>query len=328
MSDRSSAYATLALGAYDLPVGARPRLISLSENATFLVESDGPLAVLRVYRDGYQNDADIRSELAWIDALRDSGAVRTPAILRTTDGRQMQTITVDGVPRICALFEYVAGAAPAEDDLATYELVGHAAASLQEQTQRWARPEWFSRMTWDLEQILGPDARWGQWTDGPGLSADDVAVLTRAERKVRAALADYPADGERAGLVHCDLRAANLLKGPDGTIWVIDFDDAGFSWHLWDLCSSTTFVEHLPHVGDLIRSWLRGYQRVRALSERDLAAIPDLVFLRRMHILAWLGSHPESDLAHELGDSFTAATVELASAYLHGTYLADLYTAA
>ena len=63
---------------------------------------------------------------------------------------------------------------------------------------------------------------------------------------------------------------------------------------------------------------------VRPLTERDLAAIPDLVFLRRMHILAWLGSHPESDLAQDIGDSFTTATVELARRYLAGDYLADL----
>ena len=66
---RHEAYAKAALTAYGLPGTARARMISLSENATFLVETDHPVGVLRVYRIGYQSEAAIRSELAWIEAL-------------------------------------------------------------------------------------------------------------------------------------------------------------------------------------------------------------------------------------------------------------------
>ena len=82
-----TAFARRALRAYDLPGSARARLISLSENATFLVEDEQPLGVLRVYRIGYQSQDAVRSELAWIDALRDDGdVVATPAIRRTRHG--------------------------------------------------------------------------------------------------------------------------------------------------------------------------------------------------------------------------------------------------
>jgi Ser/Thr protein kinase RdoA (MazF antagonist) len=318
---RHEAYAKAALTAYGLPASARARMISLSENATFLVETDHPVGVLRVYRVGYQSEAAIRSELAWIEALREDGIVHTPGIRRTTGGETLQWITVDAVTRACAMFDHVPGTAPTDDDFATYALVGRTAAELHRQTDRWQRPGWFTRSTWDVEHILGPDAPWGRWSDGPGLDADAIAQLERSAAVVRARLADYPARAPIAGLVHCDLRAANLLKGADNRVWVIDFDDAGFSWYLWDLCSSTTFIEHQPQLADVIEAWLTGYREVRALTDRDLEAIPDLVFLRRLHILAWLGSHPESDLAHALGDSFAHDTVELAERYLRGRFL-------
>jgi Ser/Thr protein kinase RdoA (MazF antagonist) len=317
-------FARRALEAYDLAPTARPRLISVSENSTFLVEEDTPVGVLRIYRPDYQSDAAIRSELAWIDAVRDAGLLSTPAIRRTRTGEPLEWIEVDGATRACVLFDYVAGCEPSHDDLDTYELVGRTAATLHLQVQQWKRPVWFTRTMWDLDNILGPRAPWGQWCDGPGLRQDDITLLKYAEDKVRTNLADYPARGPIAGLVHCDLRAANLLKDPNGRVWVIDFDDSGFSWYLWDLCSSTTFIEHLPHVGSVIDAWLQGYQKVRPLTARDIAAIPDLVFLRRLHLLAWLGSHPNSDLAHELGDSFTMATCELADRYLARTFLPDL----
>jgi Ser/Thr protein kinase RdoA (MazF antagonist) len=316
-----AAYARAALTAYGLPQSARARMISLSENATFLVETDQPIGVLRVYRVGYQNDTAIRSELAWIEALREDGIVHTPGIRRTSGGETLQWITVDGVTRACAMFDHVHGSAPTDDDFATYALVGRTAAELHHQTDRWQRPDWFTRSTWDVDHILGPDAPWGRWSDGPGLDADAIALLERSADRVRARLADYPARGPVAGLVHCDLRAANLLKGADDRVWVIDFDDAGFSWYLWDLCSSTTFIEHLPQLADVVEVWLSGYRQVRPLTDQDVEAIPDLVFLRRLHILAWLGSHPESDLAHSLGDSFTRDTVELARRYLDGRFL-------
>jgi len=150
-----TAFARQALRAYDLPASARARLISLSENATFLVEDDQPIGVLRVYRIGYQSQDAIRSELAWIDALLDDGdVVRTPAVRRTRDGEALQWITVGGVTRACAMFEYIRGTAPAEDDLATYTLVGRTAAALHLQVQRWQRPDWFTRAAWDIDTIL------------------------------------------------------------------------------------------------------------------------------------------------------------------------------
>ncbi len=317
-------FARNALAAYTFPADTRVRLVSMSENATFLLENGERVGVLRVYRQDYQSTAAVRSELAWIDAVRADGIVRTPAVLRTRDGEPVQWITVDGITRACAVFEYVEGQQPTPDDRQTYHLVGGIAAALHIHAEQWERPEWFTRTKWDVEGILGEGAPWGQWTDGPGLDGDGMALLRRADAQVRSRLDNYPASAPVAGLVHCDLRSANLLKDATGGVWVIDFDDAGFSWYLWDLCSSTTFEEHMPHVRDIIDAWLTGYREVRSLSARDVAAIPDLVFLRRLHVLAWLGSHPESDLARDLGDSYTHATYELAENYLNGRFLNDL----
>ena len=316
-------FAECALTAYELPSSAHTRLISTSENATFLVEDGRPVGVLRVYRHDNQSVDAIKSELAWIDVLRSGDVVRTPAIQRTRTGEAFHLVEAGGVTRACALFEHVEGTEPVSDDLRTYALVGRTAALLHRHVEGWARPSWFTRPHWDLEGVLGPQAIWGQWAHGPEVNPERAALLRRAESEVRRNLATYPADSH-GGLVHCDLRAANLLKGPDDEVWVIDFDDSGFSWYLWDLCSSTTLIEHLPHVDQVVEAWLGGYTQERALGAEDLAAIPHLVFLRRLHLLAWLGSHPEADLAHELGDSYTIATCEVAERYLSGAFLGNV----
>jgi Ser/Thr protein kinase RdoA (MazF antagonist) len=319
--DSGLRYAQAALSAYDLPAGLELKLISLSENATFLVTADEPIGVLRVYRPGYQTDAAKRSELLWIQELRSSGVVSTPGVICTRTGDLLNRVSCDGDERDTVLFEYVAGSELGEEQLATYASIGSIAARLHLQVQQWTKPVGFERMLWGLEEILGPRAHWGNWRHGPALDAGGVALLEEAERQVRERLADYPLDEQNSGLVHGDLRAANILSDADKALWVIDFDDSGFSWFLWDLCSTTTLIEHTPEVADIVHAWLTGYVQVRPLSERDLSKVRDLVFLRRLHILAWLGSHPESDLARDIGGSYSAATLDLARAYLDGTFL-------
>jgi len=313
--------ANAALAHYPLPAGATARLISLSENATFVVEAERPLAILRIYLSNAGRVAAIRSELAWIEALRTDKAVDTPAIIKTLGDDVIAQFEADGGSQVCALFEYIPGAEITGHSPETYQTVGRIAAQIHQHSSRWRIPADFSRRTWDLDSILGDGAEWGDWRNGPGLDGENGKLLERTEAVIRRRLANYTVEAPRGGLVHCDLRAANLMVGSDRRIWAIDFDDCGFSWFLWDLCSTTTFIEHLPEIDDVVRAWLAGYKSVRSIGDADLAVVPDLVMLRRLHIFAWLGSHPDSDLAHSLKDSYCSATCDVARKYLGGAFL-------
>src|SRR5258708_38804966 len=70
-------------------------LLNLSENATFAL-SDPKASqelVLRVHRVGYSSGEEIRSELAWLKALRRDGVIDTAAPLPGSDGELVQTLT-------------------------------------------------------------------------------------------------------------------------------------------------------------------------------------------------------------------------------------------
>jgi Ser/Thr protein kinase RdoA (MazF antagonist) len=119
----------------------------------------------------------------------------------------------------------------------------------------------------------------------------------------------------RFDLIHGDMRLANLLvDGP--SVKVIDFDDCGFSWLLYDCATTVSFFEHRPEVPELLAAWVRGYRKVLALSEEDVAEIPTFVMLRRLVLVAWIGSHSETDLAKSMGTQFTDETVALCNHYL------------
>lgn len=325
--DGGAPFARAALALYDLPADSELKLVSLSENATFLVKptgSDQYTGVMRIYRPNYQTEGAKRSEIAWIEELRASGVVDTPAPIYTSLGSAIGEVEIDGDRRSCSMFEYIPGREFEGEDSETYELLGRISATLHLQVLDWEKPDYFERMRWGLEDILGEHAPWGDWRNGPNLSVEDREVLEQVEQRIRERLADYDLNAENSNLVHGDMRAANVMKGEDGRLWLIDFDDAGFGWFLWDLCSTTLFIEHLPEIGDIVQSWLDGYTGIRELRERDLAAIPDLVMMRRLHGLAWIGSHPESALAQEQALVYPQGTVEIGRRYLRGEYLAGV----
>ncbi|GAB3083090.1 phosphotransferase enzyme family protein [Nocardioides zeae] len=312
--DEILAAALPAYGAGDAP----RRLLSLSENATYLVGTGADRVVARVHRPGYQTPASIDAELAWLDRLRSSGTVTTHAVVPALDGRRVVSVPRPDGDRHVVLFTFVVGGTGEErpDALPTEEL-GRVTARMHRDVTDWELPDGFTRFHWDAAACLGPGARWGDWAAGPGVRATDLPVLDAAASAVRARLAAYGQGRERYGLVHADLRHANLMVGDDGSLTVIDFDDCGFGWFLYDLATVTSWIEHEPGAQATAAAWLAGYLTERPLTEEDLAMVPTFVMLRRLMLTAWLGTHPGSPPALALGTTYGAGTGDLARRYLH-----------
>lgn len=316
-----------ALKHYDFSDDATVSLVNVSENTTYKIEDrqSGRAAALRIHRPNYHTAAEIESELLWLDGLRRDGVVEPPKALLTHGGRRLSTVEVDGgPPRHVVAFDWMSGEAPSADgDLGpSFEVLGSLAAQMHMHGQQWELPTGFSRYTCDYDAALGPRAMWGRWQDGLGLGAEESAILGRADEEVRQHLLAYGKSASRFGLSHNDLRLANLLI--DGEhVHVIDFDDCGFSWFLYDFATAVSFIEDDPRVGDLMAAWLHGYRMHRHLTDEDVAIIPTLILMRRLLLVGWVGSHHEyAREAAELGADFTRVSCELAEAYLSGNYLA------
>ncbi len=306
---------------YELPGGLAVRLVNLSENATYKIEApDGRRWALRIHRDGYHSREAIASELAWLTDLRGTGVVTTPRPVKGRDGEVIQQLGHRRMPRPrnIVLFDWETGSEPGigEDLSAPFEVLGEVTARMHLHTRQWQRPSWFTRFTWDFETSLGEDKpHWGRWRDGMGVDAARARLFGRTVDLIGKRLAAYGKGPERFGLIHCDLRLANLLI--DGkAVKVIDFDDCGLGWYMYDAATPVSFYEHEPQVPDLIESWKQGYRRVIELAREDEAEIPTFVMLRRMLLVAWIGSHSETDLAKSMGLPYTEGTIGLCEDYL------------
>ncbi|MEM7472310.1 MAG: phosphotransferase [Pseudomonadota bacterium] len=309
-----------SLTLWDLPEGAAARLINVSENTTYLVEAPcGFKAVLRVHRQGYHSARAIESELSWLAALRQDSPVVTPKVIfgRNGDAVQTNALAVLPCPQRMVMFEHIAGEAPREagDLVPDFHELGVLAAHCHTHALGWQRPDGFERMHWDVPAVFGESATWGDWRDAPGVDTDVRALLEKVEEVVRSRLAAYGSHPSRFNLIHADMRLANLIIGSDGTR-VIDFDDCGFGWLMYDFAAAISFFEDDPRIPDLKTAWLRGYRSVRALSPADEDEIDTFIMLRRMALLAWIGSHIEAPEPQALAPDFARVTAELGRNFL------------
>lgn len=175
-----------------------------------------------------------------------------------------------------------------------------------------------TRPVWDCDTTLGSHALWGDWRVFAGFTPQEKELLERAETRIRAAMVAYGKPRERFGLIHADMRLANLLVEGD-ILKLLDFDDCAYSWHLFDLAASLSFIEARPDVLDLIASWLEGYQTASAthpLEETDMAIIPSLIMMRRLQLTAWLATRHDSDPVPALLSTWKQDTLALAARYL------------
>ena len=313
-------FARASLAAYGRATDSSLRLLSLSENATYLVE-DGEPMVLRVHRPGYHSLDAIRSELEWMKALRTETPVATPELICARDGSDVVTVEVDDAVLHVDAVSYVPGCTAEEDPTAVgFDELGRLTAIMHDHARYWTVPAGFTRFRWDLDTILGPQARWGNWRLAPGLTEQDRDWIGRAVADISQRLTEFGCETDRFGLVHADLRLANLMIDPSDPgrgITVIDFDDCGWSWYLADLGAAVSFIEDVPAGERIISEWLTGYLDVGTIAPDHLELIPEFVMMRRIMLTAWIASHFDADAAIGVGEDFAPNTARLAERYLH-----------
>ena len=312
---------TAALPQWGLSPRTAVTLLNLSENATYRLDDpdEGHRLILRVHRTGYRTGAEIESELAWIAALRTHGAVETPAPVAGRDGALLRVLpaSAGGPARHAVAFEFAAGKEPDKSDdlIAWFRTLGAVTARMHAHVRAWPVPAGFQRRHWDFDAMFGAEPVWGPWRAGFGLDAAGAAVLERALDLIRRRTERFGRGAGRYGLVHADLRLANLLV--DGErLTVIDFDDCGFSWLVYDFAAAVSFMEDDPIVPALAEAWVDGYRAVLPLAEADAAEIPIFLMMRRILLVGWLASHAEVPIASELGAGYTTGAVAMAERLL------------
>ncbi|MCP3984443.1 MAG: phosphotransferase [bacterium] len=300
--------ADLALVEWDLGV-ARVELVSRSENVVFRVDTDGGRTfALRVHRSGYHTLAELESEPLWTAALNQAG-IGAPVAEPTRTGSHYAVVGVPGTDEVrhvglvpwfegVPLNEMIDEATDGTARDSHFEQLGRLMATMHDQAAGWSLPSRFERHSLDADGFAGEAPFWGRFWDIPQLTPEQRETLTDARGRVRARLLEYGKDRGTYSLIHADLRSTNVLVKGD-RVHVIDFDDAGFGWHQYDMAA--VLFDYATHEDyEPIRDALiAGYRSKRSISDEDLALLPMFVLIRMMASLGWLNERPEVEL-HKL----------------------------
>jgi Ser/Thr protein kinase RdoA (MazF antagonist) len=299
------------------------QLIVFSENATYMVknkQTGSPAGVLRISRPGYHTLSELESEMKWLRQINDYTPLIVANPITGIDGETIQQVEgPDQNIYFCIVCDFLEGEEPDENDpvkiVKDFEVLGETTAYLHRQASIWNGVKSIDRIEWTYDNLIGETAMWGRWQRFPQMTGDTEGFLDQCCKVIRKRLARYGRSPQNWGLIHADLRLANILVDGE-TIKVIDFDDCGFGWKLHDLASAISFIEHKDIVPDLINAWLRGYKKVMPLADTDFEEIDTFIMLRRLQLMAWLASHDDSGPVAILRDGYLDGTLSLAERYL------------
>lgn len=234
------------------------RLLRDRENHVLEMVTPHGRAALRLHRAGYQSPAAIRSELWWCAWLAEAG-LPVPAALPAGNGSLLVALS-DG--RHASAIRWMDGEAlgegplpnprPLDEVLDLYHALGALLARVHAATDSLTLPPDFTRPRWDRDGLVGETPHWGRFWDHPVASTDQRALLIRARDALRERL-----DGD-IGLIHADVLRENVLVN-GRSVSLIDFDDSGFGFRLYDLGTALVQTVQHPEHEDLRDALMAGY---------------------------------------------------------------------
>ena len=284
------------------------------ENQVYHVKAGKKEFALRLKRPGYRNKKELLSELQWLQAMDRAGlsvpqprAALSGALLETIDGRYVDlTGWLPGRP-----LGRSREPLQLDDALATFRALGSEMARLHLACDAWRLPDGFSRCNWDLEGLLGNDPLWGRFWENPTLDRDTATLLKRFRDTAGDDLARQ-SENLDYGLIHADLVRENvMLDGPH--IRMIDFDDGGFGYRLFDIATALLKNMAEPNYEKLKASLLNGYRAYRPL---DTGALDLFIALRATTYIGWIVTRMQESGSTARNTRFINHARQLCTSYL------------
>lgn len=268
-----------------------------SENTTFIIKKGSiPFYTLRISRRGYRTYSQLRAELEWLGAIKDTDFAKPVSKILDIDGYY------------CIFFEYIEGKMPSYNSESVLFNIGKIAAKLH----KFADIS-LDRPIWNIENMTGEKGLWGNWRENKELTYKDRDIIEKALDIADKNIKNYHT--KKYGLIHADLRITNIIQGDK--YYAIDFDDCGYGYFMQDIAAALSFMENSENIEALKLAWFKGYEEISPLDAKDKETADHFMLLRRIQLLAWVTSHKYSEYVRSISKGFAGESVSIAYDYLN-----------
>lgn len=295
--------------------------IKMRENTVFRADTpDGPIA-LRLHRPGYRSLAEVNAESEYIDILAQHG-FDVVQLIQTIEGTYTAVVNDGETEAIVDAQRWLEHSqqlgdtenaeSTAELDATHFHALGTIAARMHIVAENLAGTHSFFRQPWDAEGLVGKNALWGDATGIRGLTNEQQAQLLRSREVILNALDKFGRNADVYGTIHADFTPENVLVH-EGKLIVIDFDDFGDGWYLFDLATVLFwFLEH-PEYEAFRSSLLAGYRELRELNAEQEELLQLFLVARGFTYLGWAATRPETDTAEFLATEIKPLVLRIAA---------------
>ncbi|MDG1457601.1 MAG: phosphotransferase [Pseudoprimorskyibacter sp.] len=300
-----------ALALWNMP-SATFSFVAERENRIYKVVHGTESFALRIKRPGYREKGELISELDWLRAMSCAGlGVSIPApsknghFLELVGGMYVDMITwLNGTP-----LGQSRSPLTLDDPVRIFAYLGREMAKLHLACDAWRPPCTFTRCNWNADGLVGESPLWGRFWENPTLEPDARALLQEFRMRAAEHLSVLNLD---TGLIHADLVRENVIT--DGqTVFLIDFDDGGYGFRLFDVATALFKNRAEPRYEELKSALIKGYSNVRFL---DMSHLDLFLALRAVTYVGWIVPRMNMPGSRARNDYFAKDALDLVRAYL------------
>ncbi len=231
-------------------------------NMLFFLDAGDARFTLRLYRAG-TSVHEIRSEVYWLQALWNTGRVRTLSPVSGRDGEMIQCVSPNDLPsRYATVYDWIPGEtlhalSVVEKTPELIRSLGTVVGRMHRVSETLEFPQWFTRPRYDADWITSKIEE--TLRSGMNTSAEEFAKLSSLSSRFSRFTAEHGEGRDVFGLIHSDLEPHNIIVS-NGQFCPIDVRQFGFGYYLSDI---QTISRHFSEDEQTI--FFEGYQEIRSL---------------------------------------------------------------
>lgn len=245
-----------ALKHYNL-TGNTVNFLQKSDTVTYKLEGSSGTHLLKIHNQA-QTRQSVESELIWLKAIKEDTNLVVQEPCLNHNGRLVTEIIREDIPYLVTIQKWIEGEVldrePTEDEVKS---LARLLAALHEHARHWRRPEGFSRISYDLDQLEASFLKMGILVTQGIIDETVYITYQEAVKKMKKEIAECSKSEENFGLIHSDLHESNYVVH-QGRVSPIDFSACGFGYYLLDLAET---CQHLSRENRRILVHAYGEQR-------------------------------------------------------------------